>query len=139
MDRFGTVDREGGFTLIELLVVMLILGILASIALPLFISQKNNAYDAEAKATANSAQLAMEACGNDRNGYDLAACNLAGLHAIEPTLPTGPPLSVSPEGNGYKIDVEAKITGNVFSIDRLPAAVPSTPARSRAASGAAAR
>lgn len=108
--------------MIELLVVMLILGILAAIALPLFISQKDRAHDAEAKSTAQSAALAMEACANDHNGYDESACNAEGLHAIEPTLPTGPesPLAVSPEGDGYRIDVTSAITENVFSIVRLP-------------------
>ena len=51
---------EGGFTLIELLVVILIIGILAAIAIPSFLSQKSKAYDASAKELAQTAQTAME-------------------------------------------------------------------------------
>src|SRR5690242_10462324 len=47
----GTRDgREGGFTLIELLVVMIIIGVLAAIAIPIFISQRAKAHDAATKA-----------------------------------------------------------------------------------------
>jgi type IV pilus assembly protein PilA len=41
---------DGGFTLIELLIVMLIIGVLAAIAIPVFLNQRAKAHDAGVKA-----------------------------------------------------------------------------------------
>lgn len=48
--RLRRPEGDQGFTLIELLVVMIIIGVLAAIAIPVFLSQRAKAHDAATKA-----------------------------------------------------------------------------------------
>ena len=69
------VGRESGFTLTELAVAMLVVGILASVAVPSFLGSRNNAYDKEAQ---NSINLVMNAAlGLYQNQGDFSDANSA--------------------------------------------------------------
>jgi type IV pilus assembly protein PilA len=69
-------EREGGFTLIELLVVIIIIGILAAIAIPIFLQQRNKGYDAAAKSDLKGMQIAEESYLTDYNTYATAKSSL---------------------------------------------------------------
>ena len=112
-------NRESGFTLTELAIGMLVIGILASVAVPSFLGARNNAYDKEAQASLiavlNAADIhyanqgdfsdaSSAGCGSESSATALAA----DIQKLEPGIDAVGGATTS--SNPLVVSVDAKPT-----------------------------
>lgn len=118
-------QAESGFTLIELLVVILIIGILAAIAIPSFLSQRGKATDASAKEMVRTGAQAAETYSTDHAG-EYTGMEPSSLKEYESAIQTAAGngnayisvAKVEEGGKGYVITAVAPTTKDTFTITR---------------------
>ncbi|MEY3019299.1 MAG: hypothetical protein RLZZ272_283, partial [Actinomycetota bacterium] len=67
--RRGRDGAEDGFTLVELLVVVVIVAILAGVAIPTFLQQRERAWESAVRAELRSAVVALESYRAESGAY----------------------------------------------------------------------
>jgi type IV pilus assembly protein PilA len=82
-------QREEGFTLIELLIVVIIIGILAAVAIPTFLAQRERGWAAAAQSDARNVAIQLETFLINNGTYgDTPATASFPLADPGPTVPT---------------------------------------------------
>jgi prepilin-type N-terminal cleavage/methylation domain-containing protein len=106
---------DQGFSLIEVLVAILIVGILAMLAVPVFLGQRRKGQDLEAQEMVRNVAVALATRHTDNDSF---AATKAELIAIEPTIGEATPqLVFDATKDTYEI-TERSASSTTFTLAR---------------------
>jgi len=134
------VNTNAGFTLVELLIVIAIIGILAGIAVPLFLGERTKAATTEAKSNIQALRLLEEQFFAENSCYyrssgNCANATITGVSSIQAFLPGFRPgddtslkfsykivVSGTPSASAYRAEAAGKsgtnVAGGRFCLDQ---------------------
>ena len=98
-------ERDGGFTLIELLVVILIIAILAAIAIPVFLRQREKGWRSQMESAVKNAATAEESWLTSNSAYTSLVTSLASDEGLKYAADVTLTIAVD-TGKGYCIKAE---------------------------------
>ena len=115
--RKSMADKDQGFTLIELLVVIIIIGILAAIAIPVFLNQRKKGWDAAIKSDLKNLATSEETYLTETGHYTATVATLtdwkqsAASNYSTTAGQTLPVVSKMYDGTNAVVTVDASATG----------------------------
>ena len=120
---------ENGFTFMELLAVILVIGVLAAIAIPTFLSHRNKGFDSDAKSNVRNLVTHVESCfaqernyrdcdGDDSTGQADDALSLGEIGATWGSAPGEVEVLGGTTQTSYTARAVSKNGGNTFDIEK---------------------
>ena len=123
-----SMKSEKGFTLIELMIVVAIIGILAAIAIPNFLSYQKKAAQSEAKTNLGTVRTLEEAYAADHDSYATSLDSLGFSTKGTPRYSYGVSTADASSFTALATGSTGSISGDKWSMDELGALVDMDPA-----------